>query len=768
MQDGNAVMGPVAVISRAACSARRLRSTLLIALVVGLAATALAASIVVRSAAADRVDAAFRRADGADLVLYITPAAVRELEDTLVADPHVVRVGEAVTSFDAELADQARTPIEIRTSPTTGSLNAPVVTKGRAPRGEDETLFDAALASDAGIALGDEVIIVIDGGRRTLDVVGLGYDFSDCLYPQCDPAHVWVTAATIAGLSASEAATMVPVDLTAPSAVTPVLATVRAQLGDRLLGSNDWADTRGDLLVETDFFGAFLGAFGLFVLVASAIVIASAIAARTMARRRTIALYKAVGFTSAQLMRSVLLEHVLIALGASVAGWVTATWLSPLLRIGGLRLLETGRIDWNLSALLITSGVTTSIVAVATIVPAWRGGRVDVTSALGGPMRKRLRLSGWSKSVRTAEAPVPVAFAFAAIASRPMRTAFNVIAIVIAVIAAIVSVSIMRSIEVVVFDPALAGDPADVELDPADGASSDAITRTLDRARGVGAWYSFVDDTATIAGAGVHVRAVGGDPATNGFVVGAGRLPSRTGEAAAGYGLLSQRGWHLGDRVTIAFDEASFDVKLVGWYRESEDSGEMLQVRMEDYARVVAQVDPVFGVIATPATTTDELATTLTEAFGEGTSLRPNVPDASGVRPFRVALWVMTVLIAVVAVAHVTASTLTTQRESRRRQGIQRAIGMESRQLLSEALVHGSVLAALALLVGMPLGWFAQRSLGDLLTSEIGIGPGLMFGPAPIGLFLIGTATVALTTFATAAAILPSLRDAPDSLLLDE
>ena len=200
---------------------------------------------------------------------------------------------------------------------------------------------------------------------------------------------------------------MVPVDLTAPSAATSVLATVGAQLGDRLLGSNDWADTRGDLLVETDFFGAFLAVVRSLRVDRSAVVIASAIAARTMARRRTIALYKTVGFTSAQLMRSVLFEHVLIALGASVAGWMTATWLSPLLRIGGLRLLESGRLDWSVSALLITSAVTTSIVAVATLVPAWRGGRVDVTSALGGPVRTHPRFSGWPKSLRTCRGPGP-------------------------------------------------------------------------------------------------------------------------------------------------------------------------------------------------------------------------------------------------------------------------------------------------------------------------------------------------------------------------
>jgi len=320
----------------------------------------------------------------------------------------------------------------------------------------------------------------------------------------------------------------------------------------------------------------------------------------------------------------------------------------------------------------------------------------------------------------------------------------------------------------VMLDPALAGDPADVELEPADGYASGDVARMLDHTTGVGAWYSFVDDTATVAGRDVHVRAVGGDPATTGFVVGAGRLPERAGEAAVGYGLLQSRGWRVGDRLTIDLSGTSFDVELVGWYRESEDSGEVLQVRMEDYARAVDDINPRFGVIADRSTTTDALAATLTGEFGAASSVRPNVPDQSGVRPFRVAMGVMTLLIAAVALAHLTAAMLTTQRESKRRQGIQRAIGVEHSQLLSEGIIHGSVLAGLALLVAVPLGWYAQRALGDLLTSEIGIGPGLMFGPTTTEMAIVCAVTVLACGLATAAAIWPSLHRSPDNLLQDD
>jgi putative ABC transport system permease protein len=758
-------MPATGAVIRSAWSRRRLRSTVLVALVLALAAAALSASIVVRGEAADRVDAAFTRADGADLVLYVEPAAVDQLRAALDADSHVVRVGEPVESVAAALDDHDRTPLEIRALPSTGSLNAPVITEGRPPAVASEALLDAALASAAGIAIGDRVEILSGGLERTLDVVGLAFDFSDCLYPQCDPAHLWVSATGLHTVTGDAEAAMVPVDLTDPSATAPVVDHVRARLGDALLGSNDWPDTRSDLLVETDFFAAFLGGFGLFVLFASAIVITSAIAARTMERRRAIALYKSVGFTATQLTLAVVLEHVLIAFAASVAGWVAATLLSPLLRVGPLRLLESGHVDWNASALVATCAVTTIIVVVATLLPAWRGGRVDVARGLAGdarPARHRRRRGNGT------DVPIPLAFALAAIGSRPVRTGFNVVAIVTAVVAAIVSFSIVRSIDVVMLDPALTGDPADVELEPAASDAPTDIARALDHTPGAGAWYSFVDDTATVGGHDVHIRAIGGDPATTGFVVGGGRLPTHAGEAAAGYGLLRERGWHLGDRVTVGVSGTAFDVELVGWYRESEDGGELLQLRMEDYGRAVDDLHPTFGVIATPSTTTDALATALADEFGSGATIRPNVPDDSGIRPFRVALGVMTLLAAAVAVAHVMASMLTTQRESRRRQGIQRVVGLRPSQLLSEWLVHGAVLAAAALVVAVPLGWFAQRALGDLLTSEIGIGPGLTFGPTPRSMVLIAGVTLVSGALAAAATVWPSLRRPPDTLLQED
>ena len=142
-----------------------------------------------------------------------------------------------------------------------------------------EVLLDAGLADANGIELGDTVTVHGALGSETLTVVGTGYDFTDCLYPNCDPPHLWTTSVTMAGLAdLDSAARLVPVDVDDgdPKADYCLVDDLRAGLGGALLGWNDWADTRGDMLVETDFFGAFLGGFGVFVMLSCAVVVASA------------------------------------------------------------------------------------------------------------------------------------------------------------------------------------------------------------------------------------------------------------------------------------------------------------------------------------------------------------------------------------------------------------------------------------------------------------------------------------------------------------
>jgi putative ABC transport system permease protein len=351
---------------------------------------------------------------------------------------------------------------------------------------------------------------------------------------------------------------------------------------------------------------------------------------------------------------------------------------------------------------------------------------------------------------------MPVWLAATTLASRPLRSVLNVCAVVIAIVAAIVSVSIVRSIDVVVRDPANAGDPADASMAPPDGLDPAHVERALGELPGVAAWFSFADDRATVDGHDVHVRAIGGDPTTNGFVVGGGRRSEGAGEAMAGFGLMRQLGWQIGDRVEVQLADDVVHVEIVGWYRETEDSGRILQIRMEDYARLRPGAVPSYGVIGTDQQTPQSVAAALASVFGPRFSIEPNDAGGTDLSPFRAALAAMTSMIAAVAVAHLVTSVVTTSRERARRFAIQRAIGFDGRRLTAEAISHGLLVATLAALVGVPAGWYAQRAIGDLITRQVGAGPGLSIGPSPTQLALIVGATLVLVAATTMLATRPT------------
>jgi putative ABC transport system permease protein len=217
-------------------------------------------------------------------------------------------------------------------------------------------------------------------------------------------------------------------------------------------------------------------------------------------------------------------------------------------------------------------------------------------------------------------------------------------------------------------------------------------------------------------------------------------------------------GWELGEELNVEIDGQPLEVTLVGWYRETEDTGEVLQIRMEDYERVHPDVPPGYAVTGTAGTTPQTVAASLTDAFGETARVVVNQPDADQLRPFTVALSVMTALIGSVALAHIIAAAVTASRERARRLGILRAVGVDNRGLVTEVASYATVVALAGIAVGLALGWVAQQALGDLLTTALGAGPGLTIGPSAAQVVVAAAAVLSLGVAAAVTASLPVLR----------
>jgi ABC-type antimicrobial peptide transport system permease subunit len=100
---------------------------------------------------------------------------------------------------------------------------------------------------------------------------------------------------------------------------------------------------------------------------------------------------------------------------------------------------------------------------------------------------------------------------------------------------------------------------------------------------------------------------------------------------------------------------------------------------------------------------------------------------------------------------------LATARERTKSTAVLRASGASTAQIASSATVAGAATAACAVAIGMPLGLWLQRVLGDAITSSIGVGPGASPGapgPAMVAtialLMLLAVGAVTSVTLLTA------------------
>ncbi|MBX6391365.1 MAG: ABC transporter permease, partial [Frankia sp.] len=479
------------------------------------------------------------------------------------------------------------------------------------------------------------------------------------------------------------------------------------------------------------------------------VIVSGAMTSRMAARRREIALFGAVGVRPAQITAALLVEHLVLGVGAAVLGWLAAALLAPSLEIGAA---VTGRPgpSWSLADLLITTATLVALLTVATLVGAVRAGRAPVVDALRDAPPTADRRSRLARL--TARVPGPlVLLGLGRLAARPGRSALTGLTMLVAVTGAVVAGGFMVTVTGTLDRPAATGEPWQVMVSRGDVPTA-AVEAELARTPGVERWWSEAERRGSRDGQTFRVRALGGEQAP-GYEVGAGRLPSRPDEVALGYGLLDQLGLAVGQRATIEVAGKPRELTVVGWYRTAEDDGRILVLPLSGLLAVEPDaVVSQYRVALTPGTSVAATMAGLSAALGPGVELHEQTSDVPG----RTVIELVTMLIAgvlvVVALANMLHALLAANREASRDIGVAGALGVTARQLVSQSAVAAAVLGAAAVAVGLPLGLLAFRLQSDAVARDIGLGPGLGVLPPAWFLAALAAGTIALAAASGAAA----------------
>jgi putative ABC transport system permease protein len=257
------------------------------------------------------------------------------------------------------------------------------LTTGRWPVGPRQVALDAGTAADENFKVGDAVAVSTLGVKRRYQVTGI---------------------ATFGGVSSLGSATMAIWDLPTaqkllhkqgrfdgisiaarPGTSTDELVGAVQPLVPPSLQVNDAeqqaAADANETNVIVDAIRYFLLGFGAIALFVGAFVIFNTLSITVAQRTREFATLRTLGASRKQVMRSVVIEGLVIGLLASVVGLFAGFGLAKLLTAIGGELPEAGLV-FSLRTVLVSLALGTVVTLLASIMPALRATRVPPIAAV--------------------------------------------------------------------------------------------------------------------------------------------------------------------------------------------------------------------------------------------------------------------------------------------------------------------------------------------------------------------------------------------------
>lgn len=683
-------------------------------------------------------DRAFEDLNGAHVWLYFDRALVgrRDLEHVESLPGIVESTGlRQYVNTRAELDDNW-VPISLRALPTnTPAVNRLLVRQGRhlEPH-QTELLASTDLDDLYKLSVGDRLGISLpNDGHVNLPVIGLAYNPMWDTYRSEQPPYVYVSEETLRELYPDESSWgwSMGLRLADPQSVDGVVEQIESALhGDVVESYTDWRDVK-----EAAVFGAkmnfiFLGAFGLFAVLATVLVVASSVGSIVLSQFQQIGILKALGFTRQQLLWLYLGEYATLGLIGALIGLLGGMALSPLpLKSVAVSLNSTFRPAFDLSLIGAVLVIVPSVVLVATLSAAHRGAQANIIESIAvGAELPRERPSWGVQLAAQVGLPVVLGMGLNDLAAKPLRSIMTGFNLTLGVIGIIFGLTLNATLDTYRARPALMGLVHDAMVTRRD--TSDGKTQhLLSKAPGVKAYYrEALLDVETETGHSFQVRAVDGDLAAFPFQIQRGRFfQPNTYEAVAGRGLLNWLGLEIGDELTITFDgqsNRSVTWTIVGQYPEPTNEGEMLMLGLPAAGRWARNVVPdTYFLRLSERRRVSDLKQYLKDSSGDDlnlTLIQQSIPD--DVRYLQMAIFALAAILIAIALINVFNTSLLAMQEKTRDFGILKTVGMTPAQVMAMVNTSAGCLGFFAALVGVPLGFAITRSLLASLSQTYGFG----------------------------------------------
>jgi putative ABC transport system permease protein len=713
----------------------RLQSGLIV-LVLLVAATLLTLGMSTLRIAEGAYDRLFQRTNGAHLWLGLEPERVGqgEAETTLSNLPGVEATTGAMWSFGVDLlaGEERLGGHVVREWPGEEvAVNRPLLVAGRVPsRGEvDAIVLDRNVAVAHELEVGESLDLLTPDGWRPLTISGFYVSTEFCRYPNCYPPRHYLAAGALAelGLTAlpGTGSLRAGLRLQDPDGARAVLRAAEEALpAEAITDWYSWTQMRDGADVAVEHQRVLLIVFSAVAGLAAGFLIASTVGEAVRAQTRQIGLLKAVGFTRGLLALIYLLEHVGLALVASLGGTVFGSLLALLLlRPLAVQFGET--MLWPPLWLVLTAPL--SVIALAVIFTLWpvrRAVRLQVVEAIQiGTEQPRRR------AARLLRIAPPLAVGLSDILSRPRRSILTALALGMAVLTMTAALTIQATFAAYVSDPSRGGiSDGDLFLTRSKYLSDEEARLLISGRPEVAAWYSerwwgfrFPGEDDVL-----HARFRGGDLEACLFPTMEGRMFAGPDEVVVGYGLARERQLEVGDTLTILLRDEPLALRLVGTYREMSNLGRMAMMDAEILSQIQPEAQPFRYILKLRSGVDDRaVADALAEAshnlFEMSLASEANIPPL-----YRSLGWMMTALaltLGGIAAIGVFSNVWMGVQERRQEFGMLKAVGMTPAQVTVSVLAGVFGIAVIGYAIGLLVGVPGIRLLMDTVGRMEGMGP---------------------------------------------
>jgi hypothetical protein len=513
--------------------------------------------------------------------------------------------------------------------------------------------------------------------------------------------------------------------------------------------------------------GALL-AFAVLAGLATLFLVGQTLGRQIMLEAAEYPVLRALGMTRAQLVGVAVARSTVIGVLGAIVAAGAAVALSPLAPIGVARRAELDPgVAANIPVLVAGAAAVVALVMAAAALPAWRAARAPGLGLGVAEPAAADRPSRAASLLASAGLP-PAAVTGARLALEPGRgrTAVPVRAAIggaaLAVCALVVAVSLGASLARVGRDPARYGATWDLSVgNYAEPDAAERGARLLAANPAVAAYAGQItgDPSPLIDGRPVPVQAFQPGEGAIGPAVVEGREPVHPDEIALGSVTLRTLAKRIGDTVTVAMLQRSARLRIVGRvmvnsYRPNvaETPGKGAIVHPEVFQRLGPAGQPVypsaFLVRLDPAVDRGRAVAELERQFPETVGFPLKQPDLRNVERVTYLPGVLAALIGLLAAGTVSHALVSSVRRRRRDLAVLKVLGFARGQVSATVAWQATAFAAVALLVGLPLGVAAGRWAWRLVADQLG----LVTGPVvpPLALLAIAVGALAVANLAAA------------------